>query len=239
MGFWGSLWPGCRRLYIGFSIHIVMSTLRKLLFGLVMLAVLGLLWDALPFYATAEPGGDAPGPTADEAAIATFAGGCFWCMEGPFDELNGVFSTTSGYTGGTTVDPTYAEVSGGGTGHVEAVQVAYDPAQVSYETLLEVFWRNVDPVDDRGQFCDQGSQYRAKIFAHDPAQRTLAEQSKAALSQRPQFQNTPIVTAIESAQPFYPAEDYHQDYYLKHPLRYNYYRTACGRDRRLAEVWGE
>ncbi|MEO1068287.1 MAG: peptide-methionine (S)-S-oxide reductase MsrA [Cyanobacteria bacterium J06638_6] len=177
-------------------------------------------------------------PTANQA-IATFAGGCFWCMEKPFDELAGVISTTSGYTGGTVVDPTYYEVSAGGTGHVEAVQVVYDPAQVSYEKLLEVFWRNVDPVDNRGQFCDKGSQYQAKIFANTNKQRQLAEQSKQSLGAQAKFQRQPIVTAIESAQTFYPAEDYHQDYYLKHPLRYKVYRTGCGRDRRLAEVWGE
>ncbi|WP_278000314.1 peptide-methionine (S)-S-oxide reductase MsrA [Nodosilinea sp. LEGE 07088] len=177
-------------------------------------------------------------PAANQA-IATFAGGCFWCMEKPFDELEGVLSTTSGYTGGTAVDPSYYEVSAGGTGHVEAVQVVYDSTKVSYDKLLEVFWRNVDPVDDRGQFCDQGSQYQAKIFAHTDEQRQLAEQARQALSAQAKFQQQPIVTAIEPAQTFYPAEDYHQDYYLKHPLRYKVYRTGCGRDRRLAEVWGE
>jgi peptide-methionine (S)-S-oxide reductase len=216
-----------------------MQTLRRLFFGLLLVAALGLMWDALPFYATAD---SMPEPavidTDADLASATFAGGCFWCMEGPFDHLEGVRSTTSGYTGGTKVNPTYNEVSGGGTGHVEAVQVVYDPTKVSYETLLEVFWQNVDPVDSRGQFCDKGSQYQAKIFAHDDQQQLLAEQSKAALSTQTQFRKTPIVTAIEPAQTFYPAEDYHQDYYLKHPVRYKYYRTACGRDRRLAEVWG-
>ncbi|WOD41878.1 peptide-methionine (S)-S-oxide reductase MsrA [Nodosilinea sp. E11] len=216
-----------------------MLTLRRLFFGLLLVAALGLMWDALPFYATADSMPEPAATTTDaNLATATFAGGCFWCMEGPFDHLDGVVSTTSGYTGGTKVNPTYNEVSSGGTGHVEAVEVVYDPNQVSYETLLEVFWQNVDPVDSRGQFCDKGSQYQAKIFAHDDQQQTLAEQSKAALSRQAQFQKTPIVTAIEPAQTFYPAEDYHQDYYLKHPLRYKYYRTACGRDRRLAEVWG-
>lgn len=214
--------------------------MRRLLLGLLLLATLGFVWDALPFYATADsmPEATEDAPTANQA-IATFAGGCFWCMEKPFDELAGVISTTSGYTGGTVVDPTYYEVSAGGTGHVEAVQVVYDPAQVSYEKLLEVFWRNVDPVDNRGQFCDKGSQYQAKIFANTNKQRQLAEQSKQSLGAQAKFQRQPIVTAIESAQTFYPAEDYHQDYYLKHPLRYKVYRTGCGRDRRLAEVWGE
>lgn len=216
-------------------------TMRRFLLGLLLLATLGLIWDALPFYATADsmPESAVESTTADGSnlATATFAGGCFWCMEGPFDKLEGVRSTTSGYTGGTKVDPTYNEVSSGGTGHVEAVQVVYDPTQVSYDTLLDVFWKNVDPVDDRGQFCDQGSQYESRIFVHDDQQQALAEQSKAELSTLEKFEEAPIVTAIEPAQTFYPAEDYHQDYYLKHPLRYKYYRTACGRDRRLAEVW--
>ena len=216
--------------------------IRRLLLGLLLLATLGFVWDALPFYATADSMPDAGPKSTDVAAAnratATFAGGCFWCMEGPFDKLDGVISTTSGYTGGTKVDPSYYEVSAGGTGHVEAVQVVYDPAKVSYDRLLQVFWKNVDPVDNRGQFCDKGSQYQAKIFAHDNTQQTLAEQSKQALSRQAKFQKTPIVTAIEPAQTFYPAEEYHQDYYLKHPVRYKYYRTACGRDRRLAEVWG-
>jgi peptide-methionine (S)-S-oxide reductase len=222
------------------STNTVIMTMRRFLLGLLLLAVLGLIWDALPFYATADSMPEsAEDGTNSNLATATFAGGCFWCMEKPFDELEGVVSTTSGYTGGTKVDPTYPEVSAGGTGHVEAVQVVYDPAKVSYDTLLQVFWKNVDPVDDRGQFCDKGSQYKAKIFLQGNEQRDLAEQSKQSLSAAPKFQTTPIVTAIEPAQIFYPAEDYHQDYYLKHPLRYKYYRTGCGRDRRLAEVWGD
>lgn len=213
--------------------------MRRLLLGLLLLATLGLIWDALPFYATADELPKSTGGVIDNhLAKATFAGGCFWCMEGPFDELNGVLSTTSGYTGGTKVDPTYAEVSAGKTGHVEAVEVVYDPTKVSYNRLLQVFWQNVDPVDNRGQFCDKGSQYQARIFVHDDDQQALAESSKQALIAAPKFQATPIVTAIEPDQTFYPAEDYHQDYYLKHPLRYKYYRTACGRDRRLAEIWG-
>ena len=213
--------------------------MRRLLLGLVLLATLGLIWDALPFYATADSVSKSSGVGADtNLATATFAGGCFWCMEKPFDELDGVLSTTSGYTGGTKVDPTYAEVSAGGTGHVEAVEVVYDPAKVNYDTLINVFWKNVDPVDDRGQFCDKGSQYRAKIFVHGDEQQALAEQSKRSLMAEPKFEANPIVTAIEPAQTFYPAEDYHQDYYLKHPVRYKFYRTACGRDQRLAEVWG-
>lgn len=211
-----------------------MSRLRTLLLSLCLLLAMVLVWDALPFYAAAD-GTPESAPSAD-LATATFAGGCFWCMEKPFDHLAGVQSTTSGYTGGTLANPTYEQVSAGGTGHVESVQVVYDPAQVSYEELLAVFWKNVDPFDNRGQFCDKGSQYRAKIFVQDDQQQQLAEASKQRLQE--QFANSPIATAIEPAQVFYPAEDYHQDYYLKHPVRYNFYRTACGRDKRLAEVWG-
>jgi peptide-methionine (S)-S-oxide reductase len=174
----------------------------------------------------------------DGHAVATFAGGCFWCMEPPFDELDGVLATTSGYAGGSTVDPTYKQVSAGGTGHAEVVQVAYDPAKVTYEQLLEVFWRNVDPLDAGGQFCDRGDSYRTGIFVHGAEQRRLAEQSKQALADSKRLAQ-PIVTEIVDAGPFYPAEDYHQDYYRKNPVRYKFYRWNCGRDQRLAEVWGE
>ena len=171
-------------------------------------------------------------------AKATFAGGCFWCVEADFDKVPGVLSTTSGYTGGTKVDPTYQEVSAGSTGHAESVQITYDPAKVSYEELIEVFWHNVDPLDAGGQFCDRGSQYRTAIFVHDDAQRRLAEESKKALVDSKRF-DQPIVTEIVEAGPFYPAEDYHQDYYEKNPIRYRYYRYGCGRDARLEEIWGE
>jgi len=186
-------------------------------------------------------GAQQSGTTAQPAngpATAIFAGGCFWCMEPPFDKLEGVVSTISGYTGGSKADPTYREVSSGGTGHAEVVQVAYDPAKVSYEELLEVFWRNVDPLDPGGQFCDRGSQYRTGIFAETEEQRRLAEASKQALEDSGRFEQ-PIVTEIVDASTFYPAEDYHQDYYEKNPVRYKFYRWNCGRDQRLAEVWGE
>lgn len=173
-----------------------------------------------------------------QLAHATFAGGCFWCMEKPFDEVPGVIDTTSGYTGGTVENPSYSQVSSGGTGHVEAVQVTYDPTQVSYETLLDIFWHNVDPVDNKGQFCDKGSQYLAKVFVEDESQQQLAEASKEALQATKQFKQS-ITTAIEPAATFYPAEDYHQDYYLTHPVRYKVYRFGCGRDQRLAQVWGD
>jgi peptide-methionine (S)-S-oxide reductase len=175
---------------------------------------------------------------AGETAKATFAGGCFWCMEPPFDQLDGVISTTSGYTGGHKADPTYREVSSGSTGHAEAVQIVYDPERVDYERLLEVFWHNVDPLDAGGQFCDRGNQYRTAIFYHNENQRELAEVSKRALQTSDELPG-PIVTEIVEAGTFYPAEDYHQDYYEKNPIRYKYYRWRCGRDARLEELWGE
>ena len=183
-----------------------------------------------------EPG-LAPNPEP-ETKKATFAGGCFWCMEPPFDEVDGVLSTTSGYTGGRIENPSYEQVSTGGTGHIEAVQIAYDPTKVSYETLLEIFWRNVDPTDGGGQFCDRGEQYTTAIFAHDEEQERLAEASKKAISQSGALDD-PIVTPIRPAAVFYDAEEYHQDYYLKNKLRYKFYRLSCGRDRRLKQLWGE
>jgi peptide-methionine (S)-S-oxide reductase len=177
-------------------------------------------------------------PAKDGHAVATFAGGCFWCMEPPYDKLDGVIVTTSGYTGGTKADPTYQEVSAGGTGHAEVVQVTYDPAKVSYDKLLDVFWRNIDPLDAGGQFCDRGDQYRTALFVHGDEQRRLAEQSKQALEKSQRFDGQSIVTEIEEAGAFYPAEDYHQDYYEKNPVRYKFYRWNCGRDQRLAELWG-
>jgi peptide-methionine (S)-S-oxide reductase len=169
---------------------------------------------------------------------ATFAGGCFWCMEHPFDELSGVVSVTSGYTGGQKKNPTYEEVSGGGTGHAEAVQIVYDPAKVSYEKLLNVFWHNIDPTVRDRQFCDVGNQYRSAIFYHNEEQHRLALQSKAQLEKIKTFRE-PVVTEIVQAIEFYPAEEYHQHYYKKNPIRYKFYRTSCGRDRRLKELWGD
>jgi peptide-methionine (S)-S-oxide reductase len=173
---------------------------------------------------------------AQPAATAIFAGGCFWCMEPPFDKIEGVVSTTSGYTGGSKPDPTYQEVSAGKTGHTEALKVVYDPAKVSYERLLEVFWRNHDPLSADGQFCDKRSQYRAGIFFGNEEEKKLAEASNAVVAAR--FKQ-PIVTEIVPASTFYPAEDYHQDYYIKNPIRYKYYSTSCGRYRRLKELWGD
>ena len=171
-------------------------------------------------------------------AVATFAGGCFWCMEPPYDKLPGVVATISGYTGGQKANPTYEEVSSGRTGHAEAVQVVYDPKKVSYEQLLDVFWHNVDPTVKDRQFCDGGNQYRTSIFFHDAAQRQAAEASKAALEKSKPFK-AEIVTPIVMASTFYPAEDYHQDYYKKNPVRYQIYRSGCGRDARLKELWGD
>jgi len=179
----------------------------------------------------------APNAAAPAKAVATFAGGCFWCMEPPYDKLDGVISTTSGYMGGTVKNPTYEEVSSGGTGHAEVVQVTYDPNKVSYQKLLEVFWHNVDPTVKDRQFCDIGNQYRTAIFVHTDEQRRLAENSKALLAMTKPFKD-PIVTPVVTATEFWPAEEYHQDYYVKNPLRYNYYRTGCGRDARLKALWG-
>jgi len=171
-------------------------------------------------------------------AKATFAGGCFWCMEPPFEKLEGVVSVTSGYTGGKESAPSYQEVSAGRTGHLEAVQVKYDPSQVSYEYLLKVFWRQIDPTDDGGQFADRGKQYRTAIFAYDRTQRELAEASKRQLEKSDVFK-APIVTEIRWAEPFYAAEAYHQDYYKKNPSHYKRYRAGSGRSGFLESIWGK
>lgn len=168
-------------------------------------------------------------------SIATFAGGCFWCMEAPFDDVKGVISTTSGYTGGTKKNPTYHEVGSGTTGHCETMQIEFDPSKVSYETLLQVYWHNIDPTQSDGQFCDHGNQYRAEIFYHDAAQKAAAEASKKEVEKK-----FGVVTVkITPASTFYPAEEYHQDFYTKDPEQYHAYRTGCGRDRRLKELWGD
>jgi peptide-methionine (S)-S-oxide reductase len=180
----------------------------------------------------------APPAQPKGGAVAIFAGGCFWCVESDFDKVPGVLSTTSGYIGGTVANPTYQQVSAGDTGHAEAVKIVYDPAMVTYDKLLYVFWRNVDPLTKDSQFCDYGTQYRSAIFYLDDEQKRLAEASKAALEQSKRFKR-PIVTEIVKAGPFYAAENYHQDYYKKNPLRYDFYRYNCGRDARLDEVWGK
>lgn len=177
-----------------------------------------------------------PGRQLAHPAKATFAGGCFWCMEPPFDKLDGVVSTTSGYTGGAKKNPTYEEVSSGGTGHTESVQIVYDPSKVSYARLLEVYWHNVDPTVANRQFCDAGEQYRTAIFYHDAEQKRLAEETRTEVQKK---LGKTVQTEIAAASTFYPAEDYHQDYYEKNPIRYKFYRNGCGRDARLKEIWGE
>lgn len=167
---------------------------------------------------------------------AIFAGGCFWCMEPPFDKLDGVISTTSGYTDGQQKNPTYKQVSAGGSGHTEAIEIVFDPAKVSYEKLLEVFWLNIDPVNAKGQFCDFGTQYRTGIYYLNDEQQKLAVASLKSIKSK---LNKPVATELKAASKFYPAEDYHQNYYQVNPVRYNYYRWSCGRDQRLKQLWGE
>jgi len=187
--------------------------------------------------------GQAPASSTDTRmpegnyAKAIFAGGCFWCMEPPYDKLEGVISTTSGYTGGHTANPTYEEVSGGGTGHTEAIEVIYDPNKITYAALLEVYWRNIDPTTPDRQFCDHGDQYRPEIFYQNDEQHRLIEESKKTIEETKTFPES-IATEVSPATKFYPAEDYHQDYYQKNPLRYKFYRYSCGRDQRLKELWG-
>jgi peptide-methionine (S)-S-oxide reductase len=203
--------------------------------------LLHLCWISALLLAFAGPSA-AQGPLKPAAkggtAKATFAGGCFWCMEEVYDKVPGVISTTSGFIGGQVKNPTYEQVTTGRTGHAEAVQVEYDPAKVSYARLLEVYWRNVDPTQKDGQFCDYGSHYRTAIFFHDIEQRKLAEASRAALQKNKPFRGE-IVTEITQAAEFYPAEGYHQDFHLKNPSRYKFYKTGCGREARLQQLWGK
>lgn len=214
-----------------------MHFLRQLI-NLETAALLLLLLTACaePGATPAEQNTEIKSPDDRQLATATFAGGCFWCMEKPFDKLEGVVSTTSGYTGGDLENPSYEQVSAGTTGHTEAIQIAYDPTKIGYEKLLEVFWHNIDPLTSNRQFCDAGSQYRSGIFYHDEQQRELAEQSKEKVAQT---LGQKIVTELVAASAFYPAEAYHQDYYKKNPIRYKYYRNSCGRDKRLQQLWGQ
>ena len=181
--------------------------------------------------AAAQSAQPAPG-----RAVATFAGGCFWCTEADFDKVPGVISTTSGYIGGKVANPTYEQVSAGGTGHAEAVEVVYDPGKVSYQQLLTVYWRSVDPTVQNRQFCDSGEQYRTAIFVHSDQERALAEASKKTVEAE---LKKPIYTQIVAAGPFYKAEEYHQDFYQKNPAKYKFYRWNCGRDQRLEQIWGK
>ncbi len=202
-----------------------------ILAGLVVLV----LWSPRTAQAVPAQTSQPPKP-ANGLAVATFAGGCFWCMEPPYDKLDGVASTTSGYTGGRKDKPSYEEVSSGGTGHTEAVQVVYDPRKVSYQKLLDVFWHNIDPFAVNRQFCDAGEQYRSAIFYHGDEQKRLAEASKQEVEKK---LGKSVATQIVPAAKFWSAEEYHQDYYKKNPIRYNFYRSSCGRDRRLQQVWGD
>ena len=196
--------------------------------GLLVLSTVLFLSFSQPSHSNAPEG---------QYAKAIFAGGCFWCMEPPYDKLDGVISTTSGYTGGHKANPTYEEVSAGGTGHTEAIQILYDPAKISYAALLDVYWRNSDPTMADGQFCDHGNQYRPAIYFLNDEQRQAIEKSKKKIEATKSFPES-IVTEISPAETFYPAEDYHQDYYQKNPVRYKFYRYGCGRDQRLKELWG-
>lgn len=177
-----------------------------------------------------------PSYSIEQTVKATFGGGCFWCMEPPFDKLQGVLSTTSGYAGGTTIFPTYDQVSSGQTGHTEVVQVEYNPQKIRYKELLDIYWKNIDPITADQQFCDRGTQYRSAIYTHDPEQMEIAIASREEIKASGHF-NKAIVTEIAPLIAFYPAEDYHQDYYLKNPIRYRYYRKRCGRDTRLHQIW--
>jgi peptide-methionine (S)-S-oxide reductase len=181
----------------------------------------------------------APTPAPARLARATFAGGCFWCMETAFEGLPGVQSVVSGYTGGFKQNPAYEEVSSGVTGHAESVQITYDPRRIGYAQLLDIFWHNVDPTQSGGQFCDHGTQYRSAIFYGDSSEKRMAEASRRRLETTPQRFKEPIVTEIVAATRFWPAEAYHQDFYRKDPVRYESYRLGCGRDRRLVQLWGQ
>ncbi|MBL8325116.1 MAG: peptide-methionine (S)-S-oxide reductase MsrA [Rubrivivax sp.] len=211
-----------------------MNTRRSLARAAALLAAPLALWAALAAQAQTAPAAPA---AAARTEMATFAGGCFWCVEADFDKVPGVISTTSGYTGGTVPNPSYEQVAAKRTGHAEVVRIVFDPARVSYAQLLEKYWRTIDPTVRDRQFCDAGSPYRTAIYAHDDAQLAAARASLAALEKSKPFKE-PIVTSIERAGPFYAAEDYHQDYYKKNPVRYTYYRTSCGRDARLKQLWG-
>lgn len=208
--------------------------IRRTLIGL--LAIVGIATSVFSTAADNKDGGmSAQAPSATASAI--FAGGCFWCTESDFEKLPGVISAESGYTDGQKVNPTYEEVSAGGTGHTVAVRVTYDPSKVSYAQLVDYFWPTIDPTVKDRQFCDSGNQYRSAIFYGNDAEKKIVDDSRAALQASGRFKS--IATEIAAASVFYPAEEYHQDYYKKNPIRYKYYRTGCGRDARLEELWGK
>jgi peptide-methionine (S)-S-oxide reductase len=211
-----------------------MGRRRRLLAGTALLLLAGCAGGG---DSAAAPPPSPSAPSNSHGEIATFAGGCFWCVESDFDKVGGVTATISGFTGGHVKNPSYKQVSAGGTGHAEAVEVHFDPAKVTYAQLLDVYWHSIDPTVKDQQFCDVGHQYRTAIFYHDDAQKRLAEASKAEIERTKPFA-APIVTEIEPAGPFYPAEEYHQDFYRKNPVRYHFYRYNCGRDQRLKSLWG-
>ena len=207
---------------------------QQALFRIILVLVVGLL----PSLISAQQTDDNVKTAAGQNKTAIFAGGCFWCVEADFDKVSGVIKTISGYIGGRKNNPTYRQVSAGGTGYTEAVQITYDPTKVSYNQLLDVFWYSIDPTTRDSQFCDHGSQYRTGIFYLNAQQQKLAQASKMALMKTKPFK-APIVTEITKAGKFYAAEDYHQDYYTKNQYRYKYYRYSCGRDQRLKQLWGK
>jgi peptide-methionine (S)-S-oxide reductase len=215
----------------------ITSTWRRRLLASSMLILGGLLAACEPTAAQA-PQPQVSATTVENPGVAIFAGGCFWCTESDFDKVPGVIETTSGYIGGHVDNPTYEQVSAGSSGHIEAVRVRFDPSKTSYAKLLEAFWPTIDPVTANAQFCDRGSQYRSAIFYSNAEEQQLAEASKNALEKSGRLP-APVVTEILAASTFYPAEDYHQDYYQRNPLRYNYYRNGCGRDQRLQQLWGK
>ncbi|WP_240789664.1 peptide-methionine (S)-S-oxide reductase MsrA [Pseudomonas leptonychotis] len=200
--------------------------------------ILGGLLAACEPTAAQVPQPEVSKPTVEDSGVAIFAGGCFWCTEADFDKVPGVIETTSGYIGGHVDNPTYEQVSAGNSGHIEAVRVRFDPSKTNYAKLLEAFWPTIDPITANAQFCDRGSQYRSAIFYSNPEEQKLATASKDALEKSGRLP-APVVTEILAASTFYSAEDYHQDYYLRNPLRYNYYRNGCGRDQRLEQLWGK
>lgn len=215
----------------------ITSTWHRRLLASSMLALGGLLAACEPTAAQA-PQPDVSAQALENPGVAILAGGCFWCTEADFDKVPGVIDTTSGYIGGHVDNPTYEQVSAGSSGHIEAVRVRFDPSKTSYAQLLEAFWPTIDPVTANAQFCDRGPQYRSAIFYSTAEEQQLAEASKAALEKSARLP-APVVTEILAASTFYPAEDYHQDYYQRNPLRYNYYRNGCGRDQRLEQLWGK
>ncbi len=213
-----------------------MSVKRRYVIPLIAVLILLTSFHSRPPQAQQKSATESASAGGDKLSVATFAGGCFWCMEPPFDKIEGVKSTVSGYIGGRVENPTYAQVSSGRTGHAEALQVKFDPQKVSYPELLTLFWHNVDPTQADGQFCDKGNQYRTAIFYHDEEQKQLAEKSKQEVKQE---LGRRIQTQIVKAKDFYPAEEYHQDYYIKNPTKYKFYRWKCGRDAQLDKVWGD